>query len=132
APGSVLAGSGARRTFLRAVAGFGIGVVPLLAYNAIAFGDPFEQGYGSKPFDTPIVTGLYGLLLSPSRGLFVYAPYLLFAIVALGLAWRSSGHVAMRLRAFGAVWLAALVLYAAYTEVWGGLVFGHRLLGVLA
>ena len=127
-----LAGIVSRRTFLRTIAGFGIGVVPLLVYNAIAFGDPFEQGYGSKPFDTPILTGLHGLLLSPSRGLFVYAPYLLFAIAALGLAWRSSGHVAMRLRALGAVWLATLVLYATYTEWWGGRVFGARFLDDLA
>jgi len=84
----VLAGIVSRRTFLRSVAGFGIGVIPLLVYNAVAFGNPFEQGYGSKPFDTPIPMGLYGLLLSPSRGLFVYAPYLLFAVAALVLAWR--------------------------------------------
>ena len=128
----VLAGVVSRRTFLRSIAGFGIGIVPLLAYNAIAFGDPFEQGYGSKPFDTPVLTGLYGLLLSPSRGLLIYAPYLLFAIVALGLAWRVPGVVATRLRALGLVALATLLLYATYTEWWGGRVFGARFLDDLA
>lgn len=127
-----LAGALSRGTFLRTVAGFGVGVSPLLVYNAIAFGDPFEQGYGSKPFDTPILTGLYGLLLSPSRGLFVYGPYLVFAVAALVLAWRAPGHVAMRLRAFGAVALATLLLYATYTEWWGGRVFGARFLDDLA
>ena len=127
-----LAGIVSRRTFLRTTAGFGIGVVPLLVYNAIAFGDPFEQGYGSKPFDTPILTGLYGVLLSPSRGLFIYAPYLLFAIASLALAWRAPGQVAMRLRALGLIWLATLVLYATYTEWWGGRVFGARFLDDLA
>jgi hypothetical protein len=128
----VLAGILSRRTFIRSVAGFGIGIIPLLAYNAIAFGDPFEQGYGSKPFGTPILTGLYGLLLSPSRGLFVYAPYLAFAIAALVLAWRVRGEVAARLRAFGLVGLATLLLYATYTEWWGGRVFGARFLDDLA
>ena len=127
-----LAGIVSRRTFIRAVAGFGIGIIPLLVYNAVAFGNPFEQGYGSKPFDTPIVTGLYGLLLSPSRGLFVYAPYLAFAGAALVLAWRSHGLVPARLRALGLVALATLLLYATYTEWWGGRVFGARFLDDLA
>jgi hypothetical protein len=128
----VLAAIVSRQTFLRAVAGFGIGIIPLLVYNAIAFGNPFEQGYGSKPFDTPVLTGLYGLLLSPSRGLFVYAPYYAFAVAALVLAWRARGEVPARLRALGLVTLATLVLYATYTEWWGGRVFGARFLDDLA
>ena len=128
----VLAGIVSRRTFIHAVAGFGIGIIPLLVYNTFAFGDPFEQGYGSKPFDTPILTGLYGLLLSPSRGLFVYAPYLAFAVAALGLAWRVPGEVAARLRALGIVALPTLLFYATYTEWWGGRVFGARFLDDLA
>ena len=128
----VLGGIVSRQTFLRAIAGFGIGIVPLLAYNAIAFGDPFEQGYGSKPFDTPVPAGLYGLLLSPSRGLLIYAPYLAFAVAALVGAWRAQGFVATRLRALGLVALATLLLYATYTEWWGGRVFGARFLDDLA
>ena len=128
----VLAGIVSRRTFLRSIAGFGIGVIPLLVYNSFAFGDAFEQGYGSKPFDTPILVGLYGLLLSPSRGLFVYAPYLAFAVAALVIAWRARGEVAARLRVLGLVALATLLLYATYTEWWGGRVFGARFLDDLA
>lgn len=127
-----LGGVVSRRTLVRAIAGFGIGIIPLLGYNSIAFGNAFEQGYGAKPFDTPILTGLYGLLLSPSRGLFVYAPYLLFAIAAVGLAWRRQGQVAGRLRGFGLAALATLLLYATYTEWWGGRVFGARFLDDLA
>ncbi len=128
----LLAGLISRRSFLRAVAGFGIGIIPLLVYNAVAFGNAFEQGYGSKPFDTPILTGIYGVLLSPSRGLFVYAPYLLFAVAALVRAWRAPGEVAARLRGFSAASLATLFLYATYTEWWGGRVFGARFLDDLA
>src|SRR5438876_11756783 len=54
-----------------------IGLAPLLAYNDLAFGSPLGQGYGVKSFATPIQTGLYGLLLCPSRGLFVYTPYVI-------------------------------------------------------
>jgi hypothetical protein len=114
------------------LAGAATGAAPLLAWNAIAFGDPFEQGYGAKPFDTPPLIGLYGLLLSPSRGLLVYAPYLAFALAALALAWRRDGEVARRLRGLSLVWLATLALYATYTEWWGGRVFGARFLDDLA
>ena len=126
-----LGGPDPRRAVLVA-AGAALGALPLLAWNAIAFGDPLEQGYGPKPFDTNIALGLYGLLLSPSRGLFVYAPFLLFAIAALVLAWRRPGLVASRLRALSLAWLATLLLYAAYAEWWGGRVFGARFLDDLA
>lgn len=113
---------------LAMILGAAIGVAPLLAYNDLAFGSPLEQGYGVKTFATPIQTGLYGLLGSPSRGLFVYTPYLLFALLALFRAWRWPGEVAGRLRGFSLAWVAALVLYATYSEWWGGRVFGSRFL----
>jgi drug/metabolite transporter superfamily protein YnfA len=108
--------------------GAAIGIAPLLAYNDLAFGSPLEQGYGVKSFATPIQTGLYGLLLSPSRGLFIYTPYLIFAFLALFRAWRWPGDVAGRLRAMSLVWIGALLLYATYSEWWGGRVFGSRFL----
>ena len=128
----VVPGVARRRTLLWTFAGFGVGIIPLLVYNAIAFGDPFEQGYGSKPFATPILNGLYGLLLSPSRGFFIYTPYLAFAVAALALAWRRRGEVARRVRGLGIAAAATLALYATYTEWWGGRVFGARFLDDLA
>jgi len=120
------------RRLLAGLAGAAIGAAPLLAYNYLAFGSPLEQGYGTKPFDAPIATGLYGLLLSPSRGLLIYTPYLIFALVALLRAWRWPGETARRLRTLSLVWLATLVLYASYAEWWGGRVFGTRFLDDLA
>ena len=126
---AVLGLHGFRPTRLLAmIVGAAIGIAPLLAYNDLAFGSPLEQGYGSKTFATPIQTGLYGLLASPSRGLFVYTPYVIFAFLALLRAWRWPGEVAGRLRGFSLAWVAALVLYATYSEWWGGRVFGSRFL----
>jgi len=110
------------------LAGLAVGALPLLIYNQLAFGSPLEQGYGAKPFDTPVQVGLYGLLFSPSRGLLIYAPYLFFAFVAFARAWRSPGEVALRLRWLSLVWLGTLLLYATYAEWWGGRVFGARFL----
>ena len=61
-----------------------ISVTPLLVYNALAFGNPLG-GYGTKPFDTSPLVSLYGLLFSPSRGLFIYEPYMVFAFATVVL-----------------------------------------------
>jgi hypothetical protein len=124
--------TGLRLRLLAVLFGAAIGVAPLLAYNYYAFGSPLEQGYGTKPFDTPGWLGLYGLLLSPSRGLFIYTPYVLFAFAALLRAWRWPGEVATRLRWLSLVWVGTLLLYATYAEWWGGRVFGSRFLDDLA
>ena len=118
--------------FLVMLAGTAMGLIPLLAYNLVAFGSPLEQGYGTKPFDTPPLMGLYGLLVSPSRGLIVYTPYLIFAFAALARAWRWPGEVARRFRGLSVVWVVTLLLYATYAEWWGGRVFGSRFLDDLA
>jgi hypothetical protein len=122
--------AGRLRATAYALLGAAIGLVPLLAYNALAFGNPFEQGYGTKPFDTSPVVGLYGLLLSPSRGLFVYEPYMVFAFAAIALLRRDL--VERRLYALSFAWAATAILYATYAEWWGGRVFGPRFLDDLA
>ncbi len=120
-------------TVLAALAGTALGLVPLLLFNWVAFGSPLEQGYGTKPFDAPVLEGLVGLLFAPSRGLFVYEPWTVFALASLALALvRPRSHVADRLRTLFVVWLLMLVLYATYAEWWGGRVFGPRFLDDLA
>jgi hypothetical protein len=52
-------------------------------YNAARFGSPFSSGYhfaAGEGFNNPILFGLYGLFLSPFRGLFPYSPILLLAL----------------------------------------------------
>ncbi len=117
-----------RRPALAVALGAIVGALPLPLYDLVAFGNAFEQGYGPKAFETALTTGLYGLLASPSRGLFVYSPFLLFAIPPLVRAWRSRELLAPLLRWLGLVSVALLVLYATYTEWWGGRVFGARFL----
>lgn len=117
---------------LLALLGAAAGLVPLFAFNWLVFGSPFEQGYGTKPFDGSILEGLAGLLVSPSRGLFVYEPWSVFALVSLALVTFRAGHIADRLGTLFAVWLLVLLLYATYAEWWGGRVFGPRFLDDLA
>lgn len=61
------------------------------AYNAIYNGSPFVFGYQEGfqvNMTAPQLDGILGLILSPSRGLFVYSPFFIFALVGAWLARR--------------------------------------------
>lgn len=117
---------------LRNWAWFGLGLLPyvivLAAYNAVAFGSPLEQGYGSGhvrgalSIDVGrVADGLAGLLVSPGHGLFVYSPVLLFALYGAFRGRRTP------LYAWSAVAAAAYVVVAANSPQWhGGESFGPR------
>jgi hypothetical protein len=82
--------AGDRRAAGRLLGGFALGgvlgAVPLLAYNGLAFGSPFTSGYHqsfAETFTTPLLEGLNGLLLSPGKGLWLYAPPVLLGLAGL-------------------------------------------------
>jgi hypothetical protein len=125
------AGPRVRETLIT-LAGAALGVLPLLVFNWLAFGSPFEQGYGVKPFDTNPLEGTFGLLFSPSRGLFVYEPWALLGLGGLGMARLAKGRIAERLGTMTLVWMLFLIVYSTYAEWWGGRVFGPRFLDDLA
>jgi hypothetical protein len=125
------------RRGLRAVAFFAAVLLPFVAYNLWTFGT-VEGGYTRLHEDfkadgfagtwvTPLGEGLPGLLVSPSRGLFVYSPVLVFAVAGLVLSLRQP----RRRLFFGclAAGLAASLLTLAKYSLWfGGASFGPRLL----
>lgn len=49
-------------------------------YNWFRFDSPFTFGYGSEQFNSSIFEGLYGILFSPGRSVFVYSPILILSI----------------------------------------------------
>jgi hypothetical protein len=73
---------------------------------------------------------LPGLLLSPSRGLFVYSPVFVFSLVGFALAFRRGGDGVVRAIALGA--LLVLGVYSRWWEWWGGACYGPRMLADLA
>jgi hypothetical protein len=117
-----------RRAWWRFALGLAPYVLALAAFNVVAFGSPLEQGYGSahvRTLLTPdlgtLAEGVPGLLVSPGRGLFVYSPVLLFAVVGAVAGWRRP------LYRWCAVAAAAYAVFAANSPTWhGGESFGPR------
>jgi hypothetical protein len=54
--------------------------VIMMGYNAIRSGNPLDTGYDLTLFSPNILLGLYKLLFSPLRGLFIYSPILLLSL----------------------------------------------------
>jgi hypothetical protein len=126
-----------RRAFLGLVAG-GLPIALLLAaYNhhylgsVLAFGQTeasrqIAQWKTGSPdlWQTPLHVGLPGVLLSPSRGLFVFSPWLLLAVAGSVAAWRRAELVNFRWLTVAT--LALLVVESAWFDWWGGWSFGYR------
>lgn len=110
-----------------------IGVAILLAHNALLFGAPFAFGYpaaaeGAKQlnrFDTPMLTGLYGFLLSPGKSVFIFAPPVILALAGLGRLWRRDRGLASLAVLLP---LADLFFFAKYSQWEGGYCVGPRYL----
>jgi hypothetical protein len=135
----------------RALVGFVVGCLPvailLSAYNLHYFGKllvfgqlgdlpskpavppgNFEQA-ASTPgheFRTSLLTGLAGILISPSRGLLVFSPAIGFALWGLLRAWRDPAFLPLRAVSVAAVVMC--VLAARWYGWWGGWCYGYRLL----
>ena len=82
--GLFLSHTGWRRHLPFAAIGLLIFPGATLIYQAVAFDNPFQTGYGDEPgvgFTAPMAEGLSGLLVSPTCGLLVYSPWLIFGLV---------------------------------------------------
>jgi hypothetical protein len=83
-----VAGARSWQAALRFCVGLMPAVIVTAGYDTLRFGAPWRTGYFFVTFNHPFVAGLYGLLLSPAAGLFIYVPLLPLALVGLLLAMR--------------------------------------------
>jgi hypothetical protein len=126
-----------RRSGLPFVAALGGILATLSLHNLAVFGS-LQGGYAelhrthaahhgvASAWNASFGEGLLGVLVSPSRGLFVYSPVLLFPAVGL-LLWL--GRRRGGLLAYAAVAVAVGVgTIAQFSVWWGGHSFGPRLL----
>ncbi len=118
-----------RRPWLLAwYAAFGILIGGSLAlYNVRMFGN--LRGAYRQPFDGNVWSGLAGLTVSPSHGLFVYSPVLLFALAGAYFCWRQGSGPGFVLWPIALLFSASEVgLCARWPIWWGGDCYGPRLL----
>jgi hypothetical protein len=124
----------------RTLAAFIVGALPigfgLIAYNLYYFDTPLSFGQldvsprfaefktGSPAlWQTPLWLGAAGLL-SPSRGLLIYSPFLAAAFAGALFAWKDARYRRLRFVAAAtlALWLPAFVWF----DWWGGWTYGYR------
>jgi hypothetical protein len=149
--GLVLAGyaaarAGRLRRFGTYTAGFVLGILPLLAYNAWAFGSPFRLSYTNALLapavgsGAPLVgandDGFYGVglpdpraalsLLLSEKGMVLVAPLAIVALLGLPLLWRAGRRAETMV--CGGIAASFLAYNAAYYLPWGGQAPGPRFL----
>jgi hypothetical protein len=107
---------------------FVVGLLPptvlMLGYNWLRSGNPLQTGYDLTIFSPDILSGLYKLLFSPLRGLFVYSPVLLLCIPGI-MGWLRARRAETLLLC--SVVGVTLLLFAAWTSG-EGLSWGSRFL----
>lgn len=108
--------------------------IALAAYNTYYLGAPWRsaqmvhvtgEGPRGSYWSTNPLVGLAGLLFSPSRGLFVYSPFLLFLLWRPRTWWRETPLV---LRYALAGVLVLILVLSRYYGWYGGWNFGYRML----
>jgi hypothetical protein len=97
-------------------------------YAQLRDGSPIPKVYGGT-FTTPLLTGLYGLLLSHGKSLFVYNPFLILAIPGAVLLWRRDRATTALLMVLAAV---RPLFYARWSAWFGGVTWGPRFLMPMA
>jgi hypothetical protein len=107
---------------------FLIGLIPpalmLMGYNWVRAGNPFQTGYDLTIFSPNLLLGLYKLLLSPLRGMFVYTPLLVLSIP--GFVWLWQRHRLEAALALGVTGIT-IVLFSIWSSG-EGLSWGSRFL----
>jgi len=119
---------GAARTLWRFGLTLAIALAGIVLLNQVRYGSWLDFGYGveGKRFTTPVLTGLYGLLIGPNKGLLFYAPVTLLAPWGLRTLWRAGrrSEAFLLLGCFGAL----LSSVATWWSWEGGFSWGPRLL----
>jgi hypothetical protein len=112
--------------------GLAVGIAPGVAWNLVFF-HALAGGYGGNValFGGNLATAAVafaGLLISPNRGVFVFAPVLAFSLAGAVFAVRSRRRDAVLLAALGAACAGLVVVYAFFPTWWAGFTYGPRFL----
>lgn len=105
-----------RKTLALASAGLAPSVLTYVALNLLRFGTVLDLGYSKESFSTPLLVGLYGILFSAGKSVFLFSPPLIAGFVG----WRAFRD---RFRSdavlFASVFVVQLVFYSKWWD-WSG------------
>lgn len=102
-------------------------ILIIFIYNYIRFQNIFETGYDSQ-FNSSFWHGLYGLLLSPGKSIFLYNPVTIVGLLGVGLFFKNHFKTALL---FLFLALSHVVLYSPWSSWHGGNSWGPRFLLVI-
>jgi hypothetical protein len=108
--------------------GLSLPALIVIVNNWWRFGSIFDTGYPALRYDTPWWEGVFGLLASPGKGLFLYAPLALYAVSKAARAWTLDRELT-----FIVMWglCANLWLFSRF-EIWSGdNAYGPRYMGIV-
>ncbi|MCL5958070.1 MAG: phospholipid carrier-dependent glycosyltransferase [Chloroflexi bacterium] len=97
----------------------------ILWHNYLRFGNLFDNGYAGESFTTPFFVGLFGLLLSSGKSIFLYSPVVVLAIFAFPWFYRRFPAEALLFLGLSA---ATVFYYAPWWAWYGGWSWGPRFL----
>ena len=104
---------------------------PALAVNAsanwIRWGTLHEAGYAGEPFSEPFLAGLYGILFSSGKSIFLYSPPLILGVAAL-VRFARTGRGSRDYWWFASVCVSEILLYARWWDWSGDDAWGIRFL----
>ncbi len=122
-----LTGRGTRKAALALFAGAAAGIAIHGLFNAYRFGSFLETGYGAEGgFSAPILAGLYGLLLSSDKSVFVYSPVLL--LFPFGIAAGAKRGFKPEAACIAGIFVVNIFLYSMWHNWGGGHAWGPRFL----
>jgi len=95
-------------------------------FNWTRYGSPLTFGFSAlqhTSFTTPLLLGLYGLLISPGKGLLFYNPIAWAGLIGLAIMFRTRRREAIL---FALILVAELLFFAVYEYWTGGWNWGPR------
>lgn len=102
-----------------------LAILGLFYHNLVRSGDPLTFGYGGQAFETPPWQGVVGLLFSPGKSVFLYAPPLLLSVLGWRRLHRRVPALAESLLIAAGI---ALLFYGSWWAWHGGWCWGPRFL----
>ena len=102
-----------------------ISALIMLMLNYLRFGSLLKSGYNEEPFTTNIFVGLYGLLFSPSRGIFIYSPPIIITLFFIKRFYQRRSFLTILIIG---VTIIKLYFFAKWWSWYGGWSWGSRFL----